>query len=150
MDKVTVVTEIIIDSPREIVAAYAADPNTAPEWYENIKTIKWITQPTIQVGSKIAFVAQFLGKKMEYTYEITEYLPGKKLTMQTAEGPFPMKTIYTWETVRENKTRMTLTNSGNPSGFSAMIFPFMSMAMRKANRKDLKRLKQILEKSSKA
>ncbi len=141
---VDVSTGIVIAQPQANVAEYAANPDNVPLWYVNIKTVEWKTRPPLQVGSKVAFVAQFLGKRMAYTYEIVEYVPGELLVMGTAEGPFPMETTYTWEAV-PGGTRMTLRNRGNPTGFSKLVAPFMAMAMRRANRKDLRALKNLLE-----
>jgi uncharacterized protein YndB with AHSA1/START domain len=142
---VNVLTEVIIDCPRDRVSEYAANPDNAPEWYVNIKSAEWKTAKPLTVGSKIAFKAQFLGRQLAYTYEITEYVPGQKLIMRTAQGPFPMETTYTWETVDNGKTRMSLRNAGQPSGFSKLFAPIMTTMMKKANKKDLVLLKQILE-----
>jgi uncharacterized membrane protein len=142
---VDVLTEIVINRPRDRVAAYAGDPTNAPEWYVNIKSIEWKTPPPVQVGSKMAFVASFLGRRMAYTYEVIDLAPGKRLVMRTAEGPFPMETTYTWESVDGDSTKMTLRNRGEPSGFSKIVAPMMVMAMRRANEKDLVRLKSVLE-----
>jgi uncharacterized membrane protein len=142
---VDVLTEIVIDRPREWVAEYAADPSNAPEWYVNIKAVEWLTAPPIAVGSRLAFVAHFLGRQLAYTYEIVELVPGQRLVMRTAEGPFPMETTYTWDDVDAARTRMTLRNRGAPAGFSRLVAPFMAAAMRRANRKDLARLKAVLE-----
>ena len=142
---VDVVTETIIDQPRADVSAYAADPDNAPRWYENIDSVEWKTPKSLSAGSRVAFVARFLGRELRYTYEILEYVPGKRLVMSTAEGPFPMETTYTWEDSGPDATRMTLRNRGMPAGFSRVLAPFMSMAIRRANMKDLSRLKSEME-----
>jgi uncharacterized membrane protein len=144
---VDVSTEIEIDRPVFTVSTYAADPDNAPRWYVNIKSVEWLTARSVAVGSRIAFVAQFLGRRMAYTYEIVEFVPGERLIMRTADGPFPMETTYSWRPVGSGRTRMTLRNRGTPAGFSAWVAPFMGFAMRRANRKDLALLKRVLEKS---
>jgi len=145
MATIDVLTEIVIARPLDVVAAFAQNPGNAPTWYENIQSVEWETPPPINVGSKLAFVAHFLGRRMAYTYEIVELIPNERLIMRTSEGPFPMETTYTWEAISEGETKMSLRNRGNPSGFSVLALPFMRPAMRRANRKDLELLKHILE-----
>lgn len=142
---VDVTSSITIRRPCEEVAAFAANPDNAPKWYVNIKSAEWRTPPPLGLGSKIAFVADFLGRRLAYTYEIVVLVPGSRLVMRTSEGPFPMETSYEFEASDDGSTRMTLRNRGNPSGFAVIIAPLMAMAMRRANRKDLAHLKQILE-----
>jgi uncharacterized membrane protein len=144
---VDVLTQAVIDRPPDQVAAYAGDPSNAPTWYANIKSVSWETPPPMGVGSKLAFVARFLGRTLAYTYEIVDLVPGQRLVMRTAEGPFPMETTYTWEAAGAGKTRMTLRNRGEPSGFSRVAGPLMAAAMRRANQKDLAKLKTILERT---
>jgi uncharacterized membrane protein len=145
---VDVITETIIDRPRVEVAGYAGNPDNAPKWYVNIKSVEWRTTPPLAVGSRLAFVAHFLGRRLAYTYEIVDLVPGQRLVMHTAEGPFPMETTYTWDAAGEKRTRMTLRNRGEPSGFFRIAAPLMAAAMRRANRKDLHRLKELLEAGS--
>jgi Polyketide cyclase / dehydrase and lipid transport len=76
---------------------------------------------------------------------VVAFEPGRRLVMRTAQGPFPMETCYTWEPLGEGRTRMTLRNRGEPSGFAKVAGAVMANAMRRANVKDLARLKQILE-----
>lgn len=142
---VNILTEIIIDVPIEKVAEYTSNPDNAPEWYDNIKSAVWESTPPVGLGSRIAFVAHFLGRKLSYTYEISELELPIKLVMKTAQGPFPMETTYTWEKLSDVQTKMTLRNKGIPSGFSKLFSPLMGIMMRKANNKDLMKLKSILE-----
>ena len=140
-----VVTETVIRRPLAEVAAYAGDPTNAPEWYANIASVEWQTPPPVAVGSRMDFVATFLGRWLAYTYEVTELVPGERLTMQTAQGPFPMQTTYTWQPLDPGTTRMTLRNRGRPAGFSRLLAPFMAVAVRRANRADLAALRTLLE-----
>jgi hypothetical protein len=142
---VDIITETIIDRPLVEVAGYAGNPDNAPEWYVNIESVEWKTPPPMAVGSRLAFVAHFLGRRLAYTYEIVELVPGERLVMRTAEGPFPMETTYTWAAASDRSTRMTLRNRGEPTGFGKLAAPFMAAAMRRANQKDLARLKTTLE-----
>jgi hypothetical protein len=142
---VDVVTETTIERACADVASYAGDPSNAPEWYANITSVRWQTEPPIRVGSRMDFVARFLGRALAYTYEVVELVPEQRLVMRTAQGPFPMETTYIWQPVTGMRTRMTIRNRGEPAGFGRVAAPVMAAAMRRANEKDLANLKRILE-----
>ena len=142
---IDVMIEIRIAAPVAKVFEFASNPDNAPLWYQNIKSVTWVTPKPVRAGTKVAFVAHFLGRRLSYVYEIIEFIPGSKLVMRTSEGPFPMETTYTWQPVGEHMTQMFLRNKGMPGGFSKLVAPFMKLMMRKANQKDLKKLKAILE-----
>ena len=142
---VDVLTEVEIDRPRDEVFAFVADPGNATAWYRNIRAVEWETPPPIAVGSRLRFRARFLGRSLDYTYEVREIEPGSRLVMATAAGPFPMETTYMLGDAAGGGTRMRLRNRGKPSGFAAVTAPVMSRAMRRANEEDLRRLKALLE-----
>ncbi|MEA2304169.1 MAG: hypothetical protein QOH43_1449 [Solirubrobacteraceae bacterium] len=142
---VDVTTEIEIERPRAQVAAFASDPDNAAAWYENIEDVEWETPRPVAAGSRIAFVARFMGRRLAYTYEVEEVVAGKRLVMRTGEGPFPMETTYAWHDTPSGGTRMTLRNRGAPSGFAGLTAPLVGRAVRRSNRQDLARLKSLLE-----
>jgi uncharacterized membrane protein len=145
VSSVDVQVETVIERPVDLVATFAGDPTNAPQWYANIRSVDWRTPPPVAVGSRMDFVAQFLGKRLAYTYDVVELEPGERLVMRTAEGPFPMETTYTWQALGDDRTRMTLRNRGEPTGFGSVAAPVMAVAIRRANRKDLAALKALLE-----
>jgi len=142
---VEVISEIIINLPVDKVSGYSSNPDNAPYWYENIKSVEWKTAKLLRTGSQFAFTAHFLGRKLAYVYEITEFKLNKKLVMRTSSGPFPMETTYFWKALDEHNTYMSLQNRGIPSGFSFLFTPFIKIAMKRANKKDLELLRKILE-----
>jgi hypothetical protein len=142
---VDVITTVEIRRPREVVAAFASDPVNAPAWYRRIVAVSWESQPPLRLGSRLRFVARFMGRRLEYTYEVTDLDPGTRLVMATSQGPFPMETTYEWSAVDDHTTRMTLRNRGTPSGFSRMTAAVVGPMIRRANRQDLADLKRLLE-----
>jgi uncharacterized membrane protein len=142
---VDVLTEITIACPINEVAAYAADPDNAPEWYENIESVTWQTEPPLRAGSEMTFVARFMGRRLSYVYRAVEFEPMQRLVMSTVDGPFPMQTTYTWTAVGDRSTRMTLRNRGGATGLIGLLGPIETVAVRRATKKDLRRLRAILE-----
>jgi hypothetical protein len=142
---VDVQCELTIPRPRAEVAAFASNPDNTTAWYSNINAVEWETPRPLVVGSRVAFVAKFIGRRLAYTYEIRELVPGERLVMSTSQGPFPMETTYTWEDAGDGATRMTMRNRGEPAGFKKVTAPVMAGAMRRAMTKDLQRLSEILQ-----
>ncbi|WP_368076800.1 SRPBCC family protein [Mycobacterium persicum] len=143
--KVDVTSVILIARPRAEVFGYACDPDNAKAWYADITAAQWKSPKPLAVGSQFAFTARFLGRTLSYTYEVVDLRPGTRFVMRTAEGPFPMETTYVWEDGPNGTTKMTLRNRGEPSGFSGLAAPVLAKAIKRANGKDLARLKEVLE-----
>lgn len=141
---VDVAVTTVIERPLAEVAAFAGDPTNAPEWYRRIDVAESETEPPLMLGSCFRFRAHFLGRTLDYVYEVVELEPDQ-VSMRTTDGPFPMRTTYTFRPVGDRVTHMTLRNRGEPSGFSRVIAPFVTLAMRRAMRGDLAELKRRLE-----
>jgi hypothetical protein len=142
---VDVRNERSIAAPPADVAAVASDPDRAPDWYANIERVDWVTPPPLAVGTRLAFVARFLGRRLAYTYEVVELDLPRRLVMRTEQGPFPMETTYEWDADGRGGTRMSLRNRGEPTGFGRLAGLVMAPAVRRANRRDLSRLAALVE-----
>ena len=86
---VDVLTEIVIDRLCAQVASYAADPSDAPRWYANIESVAWVTPPPVGLGSRMDFVARFLGRRLAYTYEVVVFEPGPATGDANRAGAVP-------------------------------------------------------------
>lgn len=144
----------VLHAPRSLVAAVAGDPSQAVRWYSNIRSVRWHGEPAVRPGARIDFVARFLGRDLTYTYEIVDLVPGRRLVMRTASGPFPMETTYSWWDEPPGpdgpRTGMELRNAGRPQGFSRVAAGALPVAMRRAMTKDLQRLEEVLREEQSA
>ncbi len=139
-----VTVEIEIAKPRAEVAAFASDPDNDTKWIVNIKEVEWKTERPVAVGTTVARVAHFLGKRLAYTYVVDALIPGERIAMRATDGPFPMTTDYHFADV-DGGTRMTIVVGGGPGGFFGLAAPLLALQMRRALSKDLERIKEILE-----
>ncbi|HEX3284263.1 MAG TPA: SRPBCC family protein [Mycobacterium sp.] len=145
MATVDVEVHATIGRSRPEVAAYACDPDNVTTWYANIKAVRWETTPPVTLGSRFRFTSEFLGRRLDYTYEVVEFVPAQRFVMRSDQGPFPMETTYAWEDAPEEATWMTLRNRGEPTAFAGLAAPLLATAIRRATSKDLARLKSLLE-----
>ncbi len=145
MATVDVEVHTTIGRARPEVAAYCCDPDNVTAWYANIKAVQWETSPPVAEGSRFRFTSGFLGRRLEYTYEVVEFLPAQRFVMRSDTGPFAMETTYAWEDAADGATWMMLRNRGEPTAFAGLAAPILATAVRRATGKDLARLKSILE-----
>ena len=142
---VDVQVEVVINKSRGEVAAYAMDPKNDPIWISGIVEAKALTEPPMSLGTQVARLAKFLGKRIEYVLEVVEYEPNSLLAMKSVKGPFPMEVSY-WFQESPGGTLAEIHVQGEASGFYSKINgPVMSLAVKRNVTKDLKRLKKLLE-----
>ena len=146
MATVDIEVHTTIDRPRFEVAAYCCDPDNVTAWCANIEAVQWETAKPLTLGSRFRFISGFLGRTLEYTYEVVELVPAERFVMRSGGGsPFPMETSYAWEDAEDGGTWMTVRNRGEPTAFAGLAAPILATAIRRATANDLERLKAILE-----
>ncbi len=135
--------EVAIDRSRADVAAFAMDPLNDPAWIGGVVESKALSDRPFGRGTKVARVAKFMGRRMEYTTEAVEYEPGAGVTMQ-ADSPFPMTIRYEF-LERDGGTLARIRVRGEGSGFYRLAAPLLAMAVRRNVSRDLESLKRLLE-----
>ena len=141
---IDVIAEVAIRRPRAQVAGYMIDPAHDPVWIGGVREVRMETPSPVRAGTRVARVASFLGKRVEYVNEVTELDPERVLDMRSVKAPFPMRVTYSFEdgddgTIVRNRVR------GNPGGFFALFGPLLAPLVRRSVQKDLERLRDVLE-----
>jgi uncharacterized membrane protein len=146
MSGIDVTAEVAIHRPRAQVAAYMIDPAHDPEWIGGVREVRMETPPPLRAGSRVARVASFLGKRVEYVNEVTELDAERVLDMRSVAAPFPMRITYSFED-RDDGAATTVRNRvrGEPGGFFALFGPLLGPLVRRSVQKDLERLRDLLE-----
>jgi uncharacterized membrane protein len=136
--------QIRIQRPRAEVAAWAADPDNAPRWRKDVDKVEWKSQPPLRTGARIALTTPSLGLPLAYRYTVEEHVPGERTVLRTEEGPFPIETTLSFADAGDGATEVMLTTSGEKKG-SKVANRILERTIRRTSRKDLARLKKILE-----
>jgi uncharacterized protein YndB with AHSA1/START domain len=134
-----------IDRPRAEVAGYCCDPENVTAWYGNVTAVQWETDGPLAIGSRFRFTSDFLGRRLQYTYEVLELVPAERLIMRSDQSPFRMETAYTFQDTAGAATWMTVRNRGEPTAYTGLAPAILATAIRRATSKDLIKLKSILE-----
>jgi uncharacterized protein YndB with AHSA1/START domain len=132
-----------IKRPVEEVFAYATDPAKAPEWRSGVLECRADPPGAMRVGSKIHTVLRFLGRRIEGTAEVTEFVPDKKLVQRT-NSPFPLELIYLAEPTADG-TKVTVGAVGEPGGFFKVAESVLVRIVKKQGQAELETLKKLLE-----
>jgi uncharacterized protein YndB with AHSA1/START domain len=143
---IDITAETVIARPRDEVAAYMTDPAHDPAWIGGIREARLEGEPPLRAGSRVARVATFLGRRIAYVNQVTELSP-TRLDMRSVQSPFPMRITYEFEP-RDGDRATTVRNRvrGDTGRFFARaVGPLMAPLVRRSVRRDLERLRTILE-----
>ncbi len=140
---IDVTAEATIARRRSDVIAFASDPANDTQWIAGIKEAHAVTEGPIGVGSQVARVASFLGRKIEYVNEI-DRLDQSILEMHSVKGPFPMHITYTFEEDGAG-TLARIRIQGDATGFFRLAAPLLAVQVRRSVTRDVNNLKRVLE-----
>ena len=141
---IDITIEKTIGRPAEEVARFAMDPANDTAWIGGISEARIVTDGPLAPGSRVARVASFLGKRIEYVNEIDELSPGEGLVMHSVAGPFPMRITYEFAD-REGGAVARIRVEGDAGGFYAVAAPLLRRKVRRSVEADLATLKGLLE-----
>lgn len=135
---------IDVARPPAEVFAYISDFENNPAWQGGMVEARFTTEPPLRVGSRYDQVATMMGRRIESSFEVIEYEPGRMVKATTTKSSFPI-TFTRIVTPIFGGTRVTAIVEGDSSGFFKLAEPLMRRKVRKSIDADYRNLKRILE-----
>ena len=137
---------IEIDRTPEEVFAYLDQLERHGEWQAAIVTIRVETEGPTRVGSRATETRQIPGGQREFTYEITEHDPPRRVAFRVLNGPVRPAGTVTIEPVDDgSRSRVTLEFDLVGHGFGKLLALLARRDARKRIPQDQVRLKERLE-----
>jgi len=132
-------------SPAEVFA-YLADFGKVPTWNYAIAETRKISDGPVGVGTRYR-QARKLPRPSEEDFEVAEFEPGARLSIEGTFGPFPGRLSYVLEPVA-GKTRVTNLVELQPSGVLRLVGGLATSKLKSAVGANLGKLKELLEAGS--
>ncbi len=133
-----------INRPVEEVFSFITNHENDAQWRAGLVESKRTSEGPVGVGSTGTDVLQFLGRRIESSYELTEFEENRKLGFKTTSGPIPMEGGYTMESAGGG-TKVAFTIQGDSGGFFRLAEPILARMVKRQVVSDFGNLKDLLE-----
>jgi hypothetical protein len=130
--------------PVDVVFACLANPQNDPEWSGAADEMHVTSEGPVGIGTTVRQVGHFLGRRLELTLKVHVYEPNQRLGMTVVGGPLRFAGVRRVEPVPEG-TRVTFSGGGKSGGLFKLAEPLLEAAAGRQLRRDLAKLKQVLE-----
>lgn len=88
-------TRYTLPAPPDVVFDYMANPANDVQWQDSCVEAR-LLGPEPVAGCRYAIVFSFLGRKMQFTGEITERVPAREFAFKVLEGSFHYEGRYSF------------------------------------------------------
>ena len=137
-------TSVVINRPVEEVFEFTDNVENAQQWQSELSESVYTSEPPVQVGTTVRQARQYLGRRFESTWEITEHEPNRKVRFKATSGPIQFEGEATYDSV-EGGTKYTVVIEGEPGGFFKLAEPIVARTIQREWETNVATLKDILE-----
>jgi len=138
-------TSAVINRSIEEVFEFVANTENDMMWQSDVLEAKDTSEGPIGVGHTYKQTFQFLGRRLESTYEVTEFEANRKFMFKNTAGPIPIEGGFTCEPVPEGATKITLNGEADVGGFFKLAEPIVNRMLQRQWETNLSNLKDLLE-----
>jgi hypothetical protein len=135
--------KLIYRPVKEIFEFISATENDF-QWQYGTLASGQITEGAARVGAFFRSIGHFMGRRMESTFEVTEFEPARKYGFKSLSGPMQSRTLYTFE-VTDGATKINVSMQATAVNLLQAPEGILKKQMKKQLRENLDMLKSILE-----
>ncbi|MBN1482911.1 hypothetical protein EH223_13335 [candidate division KSB1 bacterium] len=143
MIKVTV--SIDIHRPAADIFSYISNFANNSKWQSGVTDAYFTTDPPVRRGSGYNQVARFFGRKIESSFEVIGYEPGRLIKAAGKTKPLSLAITRMIEQVVEG-SKVTTIVEGDMIGLLKFAEPLLQKRLQRSIEKEHKKLKKLLEK----
>ncbi len=137
-------TTVTIKRPVHDVFEFVTTPENGPLYDSGVELAEQVTEGPVAVGTRWREVRSTLGRKIDATNEISEYVPDRKVGFKSIDGPIDV--WGTWEfTPMDGGTKVTLKGHGDVGGFFKIAEPLVGRMVKRQLDATAENLKDYLE-----
>jgi uncharacterized membrane protein len=135
---------VVISRPLDEVFEFVADARNRPRWDESVDSEELTSPEPIGAGSTIRTRMRSMGREYQYTWEISEYDPPRRMTVESTSGPFPTMLAFQFSS-QDGGTLVEASVTGRPAGLLRVLQPLIARTTQQNLDQGYARLKRLLE-----
>jgi uncharacterized membrane protein len=138
---------VVIARPAGEVFDFLMLAENLPRWDSSMLECAQVGGGAVTVGTRYRGASTILGRRIEWTTEVVEFVPGARAASRSVEGPLTFTVSYEVSTSSEGTTlRYRLAaESGLGGAFGRAMEPIVQRAQTKVVRANLGMLASLLE-----
>jgi hypothetical protein len=137
-------TSVVINRQIDEVFEFSVESENDALWQSGVLKAEQTSEGPMRKGATFVQVVQFLGRRLEFAFDVTEYEPNRKFGFKTTSGPIPIEGAYTYETVADG-SKITMFLEGEPGGFFKLAEPIVARTVQRQWETNFANLKDVLE-----
>jgi Polyketide cyclase / dehydrase and lipid transport len=128
-----------------LVFDYVSTPENDPRWVPASLRHEMLSPPPMRVGSTTEEDVRFLGRRMRYAWEITQYEPPSTFALRSISGSIPATICVLLEPLDGARTKVILVGEVHLRGVYKPMEVVMRWVAKRQFGTQLRKLKNLLE-----
>ncbi len=137
------INTLILRPVWEVFDFIANTENNSLWQYGSLESVQ-ISEGGVRVGTLFSSFGHFMGRRIQSTFEVTDFESNKSYGFKTLSGPVQLQASYTFEAV-DHGTNLAVSTRVSPDGFFKLVDPIVTRVAKRQFKENLAKLKDLLE-----